>query len=356
MVEVELVAATVRRGGAEIIRELDLVVDAGTVMGVVGPSGSGKTTVLRAIAGLDRVTSGAVRFGGIDMTAVDTAERNVAMVFEMPALYPHKSVHGNIAFPLELRQEDVDEIRARVGAEARALHIEKLLGRSSKRISAGEAHVVQVARAMVRKPAVLLLDEPFANIDADLAARLRREIMLIQRGFGATTVLATNDPLDAMTMADRLAVIEGGRLTQVGAPLDVYAHPRTVVAARVTGDADVLEVVVQPDQEGSWLTHGAFRLRAWQPALRRHARRRLQMIVRPEWWQLDDHGPVTVEVERVHGWGATMSLWCRAAGRPVTVKLPSPQPRQVAAGDTLTLRLDRYVLVDPIDGYELDLS
>jgi len=356
MARVELIGAHVVRGKATVAHDLDLVADDGTVLALVGPSGSGKTSIVRAIAGLDRVRPGTVLFDGIDVTTARPADRNVSMVFEVPALYPKRSVRGNISFPLEMRHTDADEIRSRVTAEARAIHIESLLDRSPRRLSAGEAHAVQVARALVRNPAVLLLDEPFAKIDGDLAMTLRREIMLIQRGFGVTTVLATNDPLDAMVMADRLAVVERGRITQIGAPLEVYSRPRTAVAAQVTGDADVLEVRVEPDDLASWLVHPAFRLRAWQPALRDHAHRRLQMIVRPEWWQLDDHGAVTVTVERIHGWGSTISLWCRAGDRPITVKLPSPQPRPVRAGDELRLRIDHHVLIDPIDGFELDLG
>jgi len=356
MATVTLSGVTTDRGGTDVLRDLDLVATAGAVLAIVGPSGSGKTSVLRTIAGLDYPKRGSIRFGTVEVTTLPPASRDVAMVFEAAALYPHKSVGKNIAFPLEMQHEDVDEIRSRVGAEARALHIERLLGESPKRLSTGEAHVVQVARAMVRRPAVLLLDEPFTHLDPELAARLRREVSLLQRGFEVTTVLATNDPIDALSMADRLAVIEGGRVTQTGAPLEVYAFPDTVAAANVTGDADVLEVVVEPDRDGSWLVHPAFRLRAWQPALRRHARRRLQMIVRPEWWELDEHGAVTVVVERSHAWGASLLLWCRAGGRPIAVKLPSPTPRPIEAGDELTLRLDRYVLIDPADGFALDLG
>jgi ABC-type sugar transport system ATPase subunit len=356
MVAVDLVGVTVHKNGVAIISDIDLSAEPGRVLGLVGPSGGGKTSILRTIAGLDRPTTGGVRFDGVDVTDTEPGERDVAMVFEKPALYPHRSVRGNIAFPLEMRHDDVETIRARVGAEARALHIENLLSMSPRRLSAGEAHVVQVARAMVRNAAVLLLDEPFANLDDEQATQLRREVMLIQRGFGATTLLATNDPLDAMTMADRLAVVERGRVTQVGTPIDVYLRPSTVAASLVTGDADVLEVRVEADRDAAWLVHDGFRLRAWQPALRRHATRRLQLVVRPEWWQLDAHGPVTLDVERVHGWGATIALWCRAGNRPLTVKLPSPLPRPLREGDRVSLRLERYVLIDPIDGFELDLS
>lgn len=353
MASLELSGVTIRKGGVPVVHDVDLSVEHGTILGVIGPSGGGKTTLLRAVAGLDRPEPGTVSFDRTDVTSMPPSDRNVAMVFQQPTLYPNRNVRRNIAFPLEVRHQPAAEIRQRVGAEARALRIEALLETSPKRLSEGEAHVVQVARAMVRTPSVLLLDEPFSTIDADLAATLRREIMFLQRGFGVTTVLATNEPLDAMTMADRLAVLEDGRVTQVADPLEVYSNPVSVAAAQVTGQADVFEVRVEGDHDGSWLVHPGFRLRAWQPALRRHAERRLQMIVRPEWWQIDEHGPATVTVERMHP--APRALWCRAGGRPITVSLDRGAA-QVREGDRLTLRIDRYVLIDPLDGFRLDLG
>lgn len=355
MADVELVRVTVRKGDTEVLSAVDLFVGSGRVLGIVGASGSGKTSVLRAIAGLDRVSDGSVRFDGSDITESEPADRNVAFVFQNPALYPKRTVARNISFPLEMRHDPADEIRRRVGAEARAHHIEALLAMSPRQLSAGEAQVVQIARAMVRAPAVLLLDEPFAHLDLNRAARLRREIALIQQGFGATTVLATNDSLDVMSLADRVAVIERGRITQVGSPLEVYDRPRTAAAALMTGDADVIEVRVVTDDVGSWLQHPGFRLRAWQPGLRAHEGRRLQLVVRPEWWQLDDHGPVRATVERVTRLGTATSLWCRVGGHPLALTLAGSAHGALRPGDTITLRLDRSVLLDPIDGYQLEL-
>ncbi len=356
MTAVELDGVIVRKDGTDVLRSVDLTVEPGSVLGIVGSSGSGKTTMLRAIAGLDPVVAGAVRIGGVDVTSVPPAERGVSFVFQYPALYPKRSVGRNISFPLEVRHDPIDEIRERVGAEARALHIESLLRMSPEELSAGEAQMVQIARALVRGPDVLLLDEPFAHIDGVRAAQIRRELSLIQRGFGVTTVIATNDALDAMTVADRLAVIERGRVTQIGTPLDVYDHPRTAAAALLTGDADVIEVEVEVDQDGSWLVHPGFRIRAWAPAVRRHAGRRLQLIVRPEWWHDDDHGPIHATVERVRRLGTVTSLWCRVGDRPMTVTLAGSGHGRLRDGDRIRLRLERYVLLDPLDGYELDLT
>lgn len=355
MADVELDRVTVRKGDTEVLRAVDLFAENGRVLGIVGASGSGKTSVLRAIAGLDRVSDGSVRFDGSDVTQTAPADRDVAFVFQNPALYPKRTVARNISFPLEMRHESDEEIRRRVGAEARAHHIVALLSKSPRQLSAGEAQVVQIARAMVRTPAVLLLDEPCAHLDLNRAARLRGELALIQQGFGTTTVLATNDPLDVMSLSHRLAVIERGEITQVGPPLEVYDRPRTAAAALMTGDADVIEVRVVTDEIASWLEHPGFRLRAWQPGLRAHEGRRLQLVVRPEWWQLDDQGPVRATVQHITRLGTATSLWCRVGGHPLTVTLAGSAHGGLRSGDTITLRLDRSVLLDPLDGYQLEL-
>ena len=227
-----------RRGGGEAspaLQGVDLAVLDGEMMAVVGRSGAGKTTLLRAIAGLDQVTGGAVLMDGVDVTASEPGERDVAMVFQFPHLLPHRNVGRNVAFPLEVRHQTLEEIRARVGAEARALHIESLLERSPRDLAAGEAQLVQIARALVRVPRVLLLDEPLARLDARVRERMRRELRMLQQGYGVTTIFTTNDPTEAMAMSDRLVVLDAGRVEQVGTPIDVYREPVSLLAAQLTG-------------------------------------------------------------------------------------------------------------------------
>lgn len=353
MTELDLDGVCVAKDTVEILHSIDLSLASGEVLGVVGASGSGKTTLLRALAGLDPLSAGRIRFGQTDVTDADPAQRNVGVVFQTPVLYPRRTVDRNIAFPLELRRAAADEIRRRVGAEARALHIDGLLRASPKDLSAGEAQLVQIAKAMVRAPDVLLLDEPFAHLDAHRAADVRRELMLIQRGFGVTTVIATNDPVDAMTCADRLAVVERGRVTQIGVPLDVYEHPNTASAALMTGDANVIEVRVDADAVGSWLVHSGFRVRSWAPAVRRHHGRRLQLVVRPEWWSLDPNGLIEVRVDRSQRLGRNVSLWCRVGDRPVAITMRHDDLGTITTDDVLRLRLDRHVLLDPLDGFAI---
>jgi ABC-type sugar transport system ATPase subunit len=343
----------VDRGGERVLGGVDLTVDDGEVLALVGPTGSGKTTLLRAVAGLDPIVAGTLWFDDDDVGGWPSPERNVAFVFQRPALLPHRSVGRNIAFPLEIRHEHVEQIRERVGAEARAFHIEQLLTTRPDRLTAGEAQIVQIARALVKQPAVLLLDEPLAQVDEPRRVEIRRELGLIQRGFGITTLMAVNHPHEAMTMGDRIAVLETGRITQVGSPLEVHDRPRTANAALLTGDADILPVTVEVDELGAWLDQGGFRLRAWQPALRSMVGRRLQLVVRPEWWHVDPTGSIEVTVERAVPLGNVTSLWCRAGDRPLTVTLAGSE-RAEARGQ-IRLRLERYVLLDPRTGYLVDL-
>jgi len=352
MTTIEIDGLTVRKQANVVLHDVRMRVESGRVLALLGSSGSGKTTLLRALAGLDRVESGTVTFGDRDVTAAEPGDRNVAFVFQQPVLFPKRNVRRNISFPLEIDHQPVDEIRKRVGAEARALHIETLLRRQPKQLSAGEAQAVQIARALVKQPAVLLLDEPFARVDAHQTVQLRREVMLIQRGFGVTTVIAANEPADAMSMGDDIAVIEDGRLVQCDVPLAVYGRPRTVNAALLTGAADVIEVEVTGGGSGSWLVRPGLRVRSWSPALEPYRGRGLQMVVRPEWWQLDPNGLIVADVVRVDRAGPATSLWCTVGGRPMTVTLTAGA--LVGVGDRITLRLGQFVLVDPRTGERID--
>lgn len=250
MATVEVDRVTVRRRTAAgrhrrnaddevALRSVTLDIADGTVVGVVGPSGSGKTTLLRVIAGLDVPDEGTVRFDGVDVTRASPAARDVAMVFQSPVLMPRRDVGRNVAFPLEIRHLPPSEVADRVRAEVRALHIEHLLRRAPTELSAGEQQVVQIARSLVRVPAVLLLDEPLALVDPAARARLRAELKMLQDGYGVTTVVATNDHVEAMVLPHRLVVLEAGSVVQVGTPLAVYHDPATLAAATATGEVDL---------------------------------------------------------------------------------------------------------------------
>lgn len=282
MASLQLLGVTLLRGATTILSDIDLEVDDGEFVGIVGPSGAGKTMLLRVIAGLERPNAGAVAMNGHDMTGVPPQGRDVAMVFQNPSLLPHRDVRGNVAFPLEVRHETIQKIRTRVDAEARALHIEALLARTPGSLAAGEAQLVQIARAMVRVPSVLLLDEPLTRLDAALRQRMRAELRILQRGYGVTTVFTTNDPVEAMSMPDRLVVLHAGKVVQTGAPLEVYRDPVSLEAAMFTGEIDVSEREVTSDGVGYWLTGGTGRERAWAPSLAGHVGGRVVLAARPD--------------------------------------------------------------------------
>jgi ABC-type sugar transport system ATPase subunit len=280
MATITLDSVKVVRGSSLVLSIDYLEVADGELLVVLGPSGAGKSMLLRTIAGLEKPTSGSVRFDGVDMTNVDTADRGIAMVFQSNTLYPFLDVRRNVGFPLRLRRTPHEEVTARVEAEARVLEIEHLLARMPKELSAGYQQLVQAARALVRVPRVFLMDEPFARLDAHLRVQMRQEMRLLQRGYEVTTVFVTNEQDEAMVMADRIAVIERGKIRQIGAPLDLYRLPDDRFVAEFLGAMSFLPARLDADAGGFWVRFGTFRLRAWTPALA--GRDAIEVGVRPE--------------------------------------------------------------------------
>jgi len=265
-----------------ILDDVTLHVSDGELLVVVGPSGSGKTSLIRAIAGLDSLTSGTVQFDGEDVTETEVARRDIGMVFQANALFPTHTARGNVGFPLRVRSMRRDLIKTRVTAEARALNIEHILERWPRQLSAGYQQLVQVARAMVRVPRVLLLDEPMAHVDPPTKRRLRTEIRTLQRGYGVTTIYATNDPEEAVVMADRIAALDHGSLEQLGEPQELYQAPANAHIAFLTGPISFLNASVESLAGGFWLTGLGFRIRAWAPELHSYVGSRVRVGVRPE--------------------------------------------------------------------------
>lgn len=225
----------VTRDDDAVLHGIDLRIDAGERVAVLGPSGAGKSTLLRAIAGLDTVAGGQVVLDGRDVTSLPTREREVSMVSQTAALYRHLDVAANVAFPLWVRGVEPDERDQRVEAEARAFSLRGLLRRKPRTLSQGEQHEVALARSLVRRGGVLLLDEPFAQADAPRRAMLVQELIRIQEGYGVTLLVATNDQRVAMSLAHRCAVLHQGRLVQVASPTELYTSPATTFVAGFLG-------------------------------------------------------------------------------------------------------------------------
>jgi multiple sugar transport system ATP-binding protein len=234
--EVVLQQVGKRFGDVEAVRDLTLAVADGEFLVILGPSGAGKTTTLRLIAGLERPDQGSVAIDGRDVTREPPSARDVAFVFQQYSLYPHLTVYDNLAFPLRAPGHRLpeDEIRRRVTVTAEKLHIERKLENRATRLSGGEMQRVAIGRALVRRPAVYLMDEPLSSLDAKLRAELRVELKRIQMELGATIIYVTHDQIEAMTMGARIGVLKDGELLQLGAPREVYERPNDqYVAARL---------------------------------------------------------------------------------------------------------------------------
>ncbi|HUG62381.1 MAG TPA: sn-glycerol-3-phosphate import ATP-binding protein UgpC [Methylomirabilota bacterium] len=234
----EIVLTDVRKvyaGGVEAVRGVSLTITDGELLVLVGPSGCGKSTLLRMIAGLEAITSGTIAIGDRIVNDIDPADRDIAMVFQNYALYPHMTVRQNLEYGLKNRKTPRPEIDRRVAEAARALEIGPLLDRKPRQLSGGQRQRVAMGRAIVREPAAFLFDEPLSNLDAKLRVQMRIEIRRLQRAFATTSVYVTHDQLEAMTLADTLVVLNAGRIEQMGTPIDLYERPATLFVAGFIG-------------------------------------------------------------------------------------------------------------------------
>jgi sn-glycerol 3-phosphate transport system ATP-binding protein len=236
VVEVALRNVTkVYPGGVNAVRDVSFTIPDGQFCVLVGPSGCGKSTLLRMVAGLETITSGEVALGGDVVNAREPAERDIAMVFQNYALYPHMSVYDNMAYGLRNRRMPKPEIDRRVREAAKTLEIAALLDRKPRALSGGQRQRVAMGRAIVRQPKAFLFDEPLSNLDAKLRVSMRVEIRKLQRAFATTSIYVTHDQLEAMTLADLLVVMNAGQVEQIGAPLDVYETPASTFVAAFIG-------------------------------------------------------------------------------------------------------------------------
>lgn len=222
-------------GDVEVIPSIDLEISDGEFVVFVGPSGCGKSTLLRLIAGLEDVTGGMIEIDGTDATRTPPARRGLAMVFQSYALYPHMSVRRNIAFPLKMAGIDKAEADRKVEAAAKVLNLSDFLDRRPGQLSGGQRQRVAIGRAIVREPAAFLFDEPLSNLDAALRVNMRLEISELHQNLGTTMIYVTHDQVEAMTMADKIVVLNEGRIEQVGSPLELYRKPRNLFVAGFIG-------------------------------------------------------------------------------------------------------------------------
>ncbi len=237
-------------GESQVIHGIDLNIAPGEFCVFVGPSGCGKSTLLRMIAGLEETSGGQIHIGARDVTRLDPAQRGVAMVFQTYALYPHMTVAENMGFGLKMNGHPKAEIREKVAKAADILRLDSYLTRKPKALSGGQRQRVAIGRAIVRGPEVFLFDEPLSNLDAELRVEMRVEIARLHREIGATMIYVTHDQVEAMTLADKIVVLRGGRVEQVGAPLDLYRDPDNLFVAGFIGSPAMNLVPARPVEGG----------------------------------------------------------------------------------------------------------
>ena len=290
---------TKRFGDVSIVEDFNLEVEDGELLVLVGGSGSGKSTILRMVAGLDSPTSGSIRIDGRDITHLAPRERDVAMVFQDYALYPHLSVEENLSLGLKMRRIPKSEIARRVEWASGMLGLEALLDRKPKELSGGQRQRVAMGRAMVREPLVFLFDEPLSNLDAGLRAQMRIEIGGLQRRLNTTTIYVTHDQVEAMTLGNRIVVLSGGKIQQIGKPIDLYRAPanRFVAGFIGTPPMNFVDGVVQ---ERAFVAD-AVRVDLGTGRLRGASSRSITLGIRPEDLRLDLGGVSSLDTSRIGG-------------------------------------------------------
>ncbi|MEU5841823.1 sn-glycerol-3-phosphate ABC transporter ATP-binding protein UgpC [Rhodococcus sp. NPDC047139] len=270
--------------GARAVSDVDLEIADGEFIILVGPSGCGKSTTLNMIAGLEDISDGELRIGGERVNERAPKDRDIAMVFQSYALYPHMSVRDNIAFPLTLAKLPKDEIGRKVEEAARILDLTQHLDRKPANLSGGQRQRVAMGRAIVRSPKAFLMDEPLSNLDAKLRVQMRTEIARLQKRLGTTTVYVTHDQTEAMTLGDRVVVMRGGVVQQVGAPQELYDHPKNLFVAGFIGSPSMNFVPGQIENGSIRTSFGEFRLPddRWEVVRRNNPSREVVVGIRPE--------------------------------------------------------------------------
>ena len=324
--------------GAHAVRGVDMEISDGELVVFVGPSGCGKSTLLRMVAGLETVTEGEIAIDGRLINQVSPADRDVAMVFQNYALYPHMSVFGNMSYGLKNRGLAKNEIETRVREVARMLRIEEHLDRRPNQLSGGQRQRVAMGRAIVRNPKIYLFDEPLSNLDAKLRVQMRIEIKRLQRELGVTSVYVTHDQIEAMTLADRLAVINDGLVEQIGSPMDLYSNPKTLFVASFIGSPHI-NLLPATSQDGA--------IRIGETALGGFdalpADVPLMLGIRPEHLVPRADGQLQITVDLVEQLGADSLIYGSVAGtsgEPMELCMRTSEAAGHQLGETLTLAFD----------------
>jgi multiple sugar transport system ATP-binding protein len=369
MAQIQFSHVTKLYGDTPAVRDLNLEVGEGEFVVLVGPSGCGKTTALRMVAGLEEITDGEIRIGDSVVNDLPPRDRDIAMVFQNYALYPHKTVFENLAFGLRMRKVPKDEQRRRVEEIAQKLGLADLLSRRPSQLSGGQRQRVAMGRAIVREPKAFLMDEPLSNLDAKLRVQMRAEIARIQKALAVTTLYVTHDQVEAMTMGDRVAVMRDGVLQQVDAPQRLYDAPANLFVASFVGSPPMNLFEATVEVEGSQLVFGETRLDLGGRTLREQNGRRIVVGIRPEevreasGW---DGARIRGRVLLVEALGAEQLVHIEVAAKPleradlVDAAAQPPGPslgvEDLERSVTLLGRFDRHLLLSPGEAVEVALD
>ena len=337
--------------GYKAIHGIDMKIEEGEFIVLVGPSGCGKSTLLRMVAGLEDITNGEVHIAGRKVNDLEPSQRDIAMVFQNYALYPHMSVYKNMAYGLKNLGTPKDEINKRVNEVAKLLELEELLTRRPKQLSGGQRQRVAMGRAIVRKPTAFLFDEPLSNLDAKLRVQMRLVIKNLQARLGTTTLYVTHDQVEAMTMADRLIVLKEGIAEQIGTPMALYDKPQTQFVAGFIGSPamNFIEVSLSPK-------HNEIQFNDTKLPLKETLNTRSPNIIfgfRPEHITLADNGSISLHIELVEHLGAESIIHAKLEETPITLRLNGHI--EAKNGDRISANIDteRYHFFDKASGLRL---
>jgi sn-glycerol 3-phosphate transport system ATP-binding protein len=345
MATLELAGVKKSFGATQVLKQIDLSLNDGEMLVIVGASGCGKSTLLRIVAGLETASEGRVSIGGRDVTNLDPSERDIAMVFQNYALYPHMSVFDNMAYGLRIRGLSRDAIAVKVGEAATLLGLEPLLARKPRQLSGGQRQRVAMGRAIVRDPKLFLFDEPLSNLDAKLRVQMRAEIRRLQKRLGVTSLYVTHDQVEAMTLGDRLLILHEGRPAQFATPMEVFEHPADTYVAGFVGSPTMNFLPGRLERDGA-----AIRLDdgAVVELPGRYAGDRVTLGIRPEHLAFGAEG-LSLTVELIEPLGSETLVHGRtAAGETIVAKVQGA----VMPAETVSVgvRGDRVHVFDTVTG------
>jgi multiple sugar transport system ATP-binding protein len=344
-------------GNVVAAEDINLVIEDKELLVLVGPSGCGKSTVLRMVAGLEEVSEGEIRFDGNTVNRMSPKERNVAMVFQNYALYPHMSVYDNLAFSLKLRKYSKEDIAKRVGDASEILGIDKLLKRKPKALSGGQRQRVALGRAIIRNPSVFLFDEPLSNLDAKMRVQMRTEIRGLNLRIQTTMMYVTHDQVEAMTLGDRLAVMNEGHILQLGTPLDLYNNPADKFVAAFLGSPAMNFVTGEITADKRHLKTAIATIpipKRFEPALANSAARSVTLGVRPEDIHLDVAGDtvryfgLTTNVFVTEQLGNESIFHMRCGDEAIVAREPAGRASPPGSAIQVHIDLDRIHLFDSV--------